>query len=122
MREFDGGKWSNDQSDFLFLEMVRARFTVYLDGQGERMKIDDSTSRSGTTRSTATQPMRLILVDRGRDFCEALRLQFRGHPEVEVACGRFEDLPVFDCVITAGNSFGLMDAGMDLAVVRYFGT
>ncbi len=36
-------------------------------------------------------------------------------------CGRFEDLPAFDCVITAGNSFGLMDAGMDLAVVRFFG-
>ena len=50
-----------------------------------------------------------------------LRWQFRGHPEVEVVCGRFEDLPTFDCVVTAGNSFGLMDAGMDLAVVRYFG-
>ena len=36
-------------------------------------------------------------------------------------CGRFEDLPSFDCVVTAGNSFGLMDAGMDLAVVRFFG-
>lgn len=66
--------------------------------------------------------LRLILVDRGRDFCEVLRWQFREHPEVEIVCGKFEDLPAFDCVITAGNSFGLMDAGMDLAVVRYFGT
>jgi len=65
--------------------------------------------------------MRLILVDRGREFCDVLRWQFRAHPEVEIVCGRFEDLPVFDCVVTAGNSFGLMDAGMDLAVVRYFG-
>ncbi|HVL15538.1 MAG TPA: macro domain-containing protein, partial [Gemmata sp.] len=65
--------------------------------------------------------MRLILVDRGREFCEVLRAQFRSHPEVEVVCGRFEELPSFDCVVTAGNSFGLMDAGMDLAVVRYFG-
>lgn len=47
--------------------------------------------------------------------------QFRSHPEVQVVCGRFEDLPSFDCVVTAGNSFGLMDAGMDLAVVRFFG-
>lgn len=38
-----------------------------------------------------------------------------------MVCGRFEDLPSFDCVVTAGNSFGLMDAGMDLAVVRFFG-
>ena len=65
--------------------------------------------------------MQLILVDRGKDFSEALRSQFRLHPEVQIVCGRFEDLPSFDCVVTAGNSFGLMDAGMDLAVVRYFG-
>jgi hypothetical protein len=65
--------------------------------------------------------MRLILVDRGKEFSDVLRSQFRSHPEVQVVCGRFEDLPSFDCVVTAGNSFGLMDAGMDLAVVRFFG-
>jgi len=65
--------------------------------------------------------MRLILVDRGKEFCDVVRWQFRSHPEVQVVCGRFEDLPAFDCVVTAGNSFGLMDAGMDLAVVRFFG-
>jgi O-acetyl-ADP-ribose deacetylase (regulator of RNase III) len=65
--------------------------------------------------------MRFIFVARGNDFCDVLRRQFRSHPEVEIVCGKFEELPSFDCVITAGNSFGLMDAGMDLAVVRYFG-
>jgi O-acetyl-ADP-ribose deacetylase (regulator of RNase III) len=65
--------------------------------------------------------MRLIIVDRGKDFCDAVRWQFRSHAEVQIVCGRFEDLPSFDCVVTAGNSFGLMDAGMDLAVVRFFG-
>lgn len=50
-----------------------------------------------------------------------VRWQFRSHPEVEIVFGRFEELPAFDCVVTAGNSFGLMDAGMDLAVVRFFG-
>jgi len=64
--------------------------------------------------------MRLILVDRGKEFCDVLRWQFRSHPDVQIVCGRFEDLPAFDCVITAGNSFGLMDAGMDLAVVKFF--
>ncbi len=66
--------------------------------------------------------MQLILVDRGKSLCEVLRWQFRIHPEVQIVCGRFEDLHAFDCIITAGNSFGLMDAGIDLAVVRYFGT
>ena len=28
--------------------------------------------------------MRLILVDRGKEFCDALRWQFRSHPEVQV--------------------------------------
>lgn len=65
--------------------------------------------------------MKMIFVDRGSEFCDVLRWQFRDSPEVEIVCGRFEDLPTYDCVITAGNSFGLMDAGMDLAVVRYFG-
>jgi O-acetyl-ADP-ribose deacetylase (regulator of RNase III) len=66
--------------------------------------------------------MQLILVDRSKECCDILRWQFHAHPEVEVVCGRFEELPEFDCVVTAGNSFGLMDAGMDLAVVRFFGT
>ncbi len=65
--------------------------------------------------------LRLILVDRNKDCCELLRWQFRDHSNVEVVCGRFEDLHSFHCVVTAGNSFGLMDAGMDLAVVKYFG-
>src|SRR5437867_10754582 len=65
--------------------------------------------------------MRLIIVDRGKEFCDAASWQFRSHPEVQIVCGRFEDVPSFDCVVAAGNSFGLMDAGMDLAVVRFFG-
>jgi O-acetyl-ADP-ribose deacetylase (regulator of RNase III) len=65
--------------------------------------------------------MQLILVDRNKELCDALRQQFRPHHDVQIVCGRFEDLGLFDCVVTAGNSFGLMDAGMDLAVVRFFG-
>ncbi|RBP44658.1 O-acetyl-ADP-ribose deacetylase (regulator of RNase III) [Roseimicrobium gellanilyticum] len=65
--------------------------------------------------------VRLIFVDRGRETCEAFRWEFRVHPEVEIVCGKFEELSTFDCVVTAGNSFGLMDAGMDLAVVKFFG-
>lgn len=50
-----------------------------------------------------------------------MQWQFRSHPEVQVVCGRFESLPRFDCIVTAANSFGLMDAGIDRAVVRFFG-
>ena len=71
--------------------------------------------------AAASGAMRLILVDRGNELCDVFRREFGSHPDVQIVCGRFEDLPSFDCVVTAGNSFGLMDAGMDLAVVRFFG-
>jgi O-acetyl-ADP-ribose deacetylase (regulator of RNase III) len=35
--------------------------------------------------------------------------------------GRFEELEEFDCMVSAANSFGLMDGGVDLAIFCYFG-
>lgn len=64
---------------------------------------------------------RFILVTRGNEAAEELRWSTRTAPGIEIHLGRFEDLPAFDCVATAGNSFGLMDAGMDLAVHKFFG-
>lgn len=65
--------------------------------------------------------MRLTLIDRNKDVCDVMRWTFRDYPEVETVHGRMEQLSDFDCLITAGNSFGLMDAGIDLAVVKEFG-
>jgi O-acetyl-ADP-ribose deacetylase (regulator of RNase III) len=65
--------------------------------------------------------MRLILVDPNKETCDVMRWQFRSRPEVQIVCDRFEKLPRFDCIVTAGNSFGLMDAGIDRAVVKFFG-
>lgn len=64
---------------------------------------------------------KLILVDPRRDLCEAWREQFEDVRSVEVVCGRFEDLPEYDCMVSAANSFGLMDGGVDLAITRFFG-
>lgn len=65
--------------------------------------------------------MRVIIADRNKAAHEAFRSQFQGLPEVEMYLGPFESIEDFDCMTTAGNSFGLMDAGIDLAVVRFFG-
>src|SRR5947209_5016756 len=54
-------------------------------------------------------------------MCAAFRKRFAGSPNVRVIRGRFEDLEAHDCFVTAGNSFGLMTAGIDAAVVRRFG-
>jgi O-acetyl-ADP-ribose deacetylase (regulator of RNase III) len=54
-------------------------------------------------------------------MCAAFRDRFAGLPGVRVIQEWFEDLEPHDCFVTAGNAFGLMTAGIDAAVVRYFG-
>jgi O-acetyl-ADP-ribose deacetylase (regulator of RNase III) len=63
----------------------------------------------------------LWLVHPDDAMCAAFRQRFAGLPNVRVVQGRFEDLEPHDCFVTAGNSFGLMTAGIDAAVVRRFG-
>ena len=65
--------------------------------------------------------MRFIVATRAKDTADEIRWIARDTPGMEVHLGSFESLPTFDCVATAGNSFGLMDAGMDLAVLKFFG-
>jgi O-acetyl-ADP-ribose deacetylase (regulator of RNase III) len=65
--------------------------------------------------------MRFIIATRSKDTADEIRWAAREVAGLEVYLGSFESLPSFDCVATAGNSFGLMDAGMDLAVVKFFG-
>lgn len=66
-------------------------------------------------------PLRLWLVHPEAEMCDAFRARFAGLPRVEVLQGRFEDLQPHDCFVTAGNAFGIMTAGIDAAVVRFFG-
>ncbi|AWM41043.1 RNase III inhibitor [Gemmata obscuriglobus] len=54
-------------------------------------------------------------------MCDAFARRFDGLRNVRVVQGRFEDLGPHDCFVTAGNAFGMMTAGIDAAVVRFFG-
>ncbi|MCI0461736.1 MAG: macro domain-containing protein [Gemmataceae bacterium] len=65
--------------------------------------------------------LRIWLVHPDESMCAAFRSRFEGLPDVRVIRGRFEDLEPHDCFVTAGNAFGLMTAGIDAAVVRFFG-
>src|SRR5580704_19229464 len=65
--------------------------------------------------------MRFIVATRSKDTADEIRRTAKDTPDLEVYFGSFESVPSFDCVATAGNSFGLMDAGMDLAVLKFFG-
>ena len=63
----------------------------------------------------------LILVDPYEPVCDAWTLAFAEFPQVSIVRGRFEALPEFDCMVSAANSFGLMDGGVDLAITKFFG-
>lgn len=63
----------------------------------------------------------LWLVHPDAEACDAFRRRFEDLPRVRVFQAKFEDLPPHDCFVTAGNSYGLMTAGIDAVVVERFG-
>jgi O-acetyl-ADP-ribose deacetylase (regulator of RNase III) len=66
--------------------------------------------------------LNLILVDPNATLCAAFREYFVDLPNVSIVQGRFEDLPDFDCMVSPANSFGLMDGGVDAAIILFFGS
>ncbi len=64
--------------------------------------------------------MRITIVATDTYLDELFLFYFGGFAEVNVQLGRFEDLTA-DCLASPGNSFGLMDGGMDAAITAYFG-
>lgn len=66
-------------------------------------------------------PIDLWLVHPDADMCDAFREGFSALPRVSVLQSRFEELPPHDCFVTAANSYGIMTAGIDAAVVRFHG-
>ncbi len=66
-------------------------------------------------------PIDLWLIHPELEMCDAFLERFEGLPRVTVIQTLFEDLPPHDCFVTAANSFGIMTAGIDAAVVRFHG-
>ncbi len=65
--------------------------------------------------------IKLLLVDPTPSLCASWQDHFANLPHVEIVNGRFEQLEAFDCMVSAANSFGMMDGGVDGAIIRYFG-
>ena len=63
----------------------------------------------------------LLLVHPDAEMCSAFEERFGDLTNIRVFPGWFEELPPHDCFVTAGNAFGIMTAGIDAAVVHYFG-
>ncbi|MEH2300361.1 MAG: macro domain-containing protein [Nostoc sp.] len=66
--------------------------------------------------------MKLILVAPDSLLCAAFQQHFNYLPNVEIVNDYFEWLPDFDCMVSPANSFGMMDGGIDAAIIRFFGT
>lgn len=65
--------------------------------------------------------IKLILVDPNPSLCWEWQKQFAELPDVEIVNGYFEEVERYDCLVSAANSFGLMDGGVDGTIIRYFG-
>jgi O-acetyl-ADP-ribose deacetylase (regulator of RNase III) len=66
-------------------------------------------------------PLNIWIVHPERNARDAFAHRFKSLPNVSVLQTTFEDLGPHDCFVTAGNSFGIMTAGIDAAVIRFFG-
>lgn len=63
---------------------------------------------------------KLILSAITEDLFKAFKKHFEKFPQVEVVFKSFEQVQ-FDCVVSAANSFGLMDGGVDQCITDYYG-
>ena len=67
------------------------------------------------------EKMNLILCDCNPILCTEWEKNFRDEPKVQIVCGDFKSVPEYDCIVSPANSFGIMDGGLDLALINYFG-
>lgn len=65
--------------------------------------------------------LELWLVNPAESMCAAFLDRFAGLPNVVVKQATYEELPPHDCFVTAGNSFGMMTAGIDAVMVDVHG-
>ena len=65
--------------------------------------------------------MKLILVAPDSLLTAAFHKHFSYFLNVEIVNNYFEWLSDFDCLVSPANSFGMMDGGMDAAIIKYFG-
>jgi len=67
------------------------------------------------------QNKEIILFDLNSDICDAWREVFEDVDCIQICNCDLSELPDVNCIVTAGNSFGAMSGGIDLAVRDMFG-
>lgn len=64
---------------------------------------------------------KLILSAPNFSIYQAFKAAFEKYDNVEINRSSFQNIKEFDCMVSAANSFGLMDGGVDLAISDFFG-
>lgn len=65
--------------------------------------------------------MQIILVDVNPAIVDAWFEEFKGRDNIEILNKPFQEIKKPNCIMTAaGNSFGIMGGGIDLAIARFF--
>lgn len=64
---------------------------------------------------------KLILIAPNFSLSKAFQTSFANLPYIEIVNNRFEWLAEYDCLVSPANSFGMMDGGMDAAIINFFG-
>ena len=65
--------------------------------------------------------MKITLFDRNPDLIAKLEAEFQCHEDISLFYGDLTDLPPHDYLVTAGNSYGVMTGGIDLAARNLLG-
>ncbi|MFR3182475.1 MAG: macro domain-containing protein [Clostridia bacterium] len=63
----------------------------------------------------------IILFDMNKEMCDAWNKDFKDCNDVKVLNIKLDELHSVDYLVTAGNSYGIMNGGIDLAVRNLFG-
>lgn len=66
--------------------------------------------------------IKLILSAPVHQMADAFNRVFGNTDNVNIVRKPFENISEFDCMVSAANSFGLMDGGVDAAITAFFGT
>ncbi|MFM7364684.1 MAG: Hpt domain-containing protein [Cuspidothrix sp.] len=65
-------------------------------------------------------PIKLVLLDSKNFLCRTFADYFAGLPNVEIVNGTIDEVPFFDCVVTAASSI-LTANDVDVATLEFFG-
>lgn len=89
--------------------------------EDEMMEIIRKSRWNKPLKKKNIEGLQLIIANPEPCVCKVFQKYFDDLPNVKIVQSYFAAVSQYDCMVSAGNSFGLMDAGVDKAIVKFFG-